>query len=133
MSKSANGVARKRANTAEQSGDTKTFARWRTEGCIKEVKLDDESVTLQIEPTEAFSVGVDGAKKILFVKEEETDAKDAKLVEAETSFVLGKSTDGECTKIPFPLLYQIKKDHARIRMVVENLESVSQIKSITFI
>lgn len=72
-------------------------------------------------------------KKILFVKEEETDAKDAKLVEAETSFVLGKSTDGECTKIPFPLLYQIKKDHARIRMVVENLESVSQIKSITFI
>lgn len=65
MSKSANGVARKRANTAEQSGDTKTFARWRTEGCIKEVKLDDESVTLQIEPTEAFSVGVDGAKKNL--------------------------------------------------------------------
>lgn len=126
----------KKPNANGLSEEGKTV--WYTEGCIKELKFDGKSVTLQVEPTEAFSTGVDGAKKILFVKEEETGAKpvDAKLVEDKTSFALGKGTDGEDTKISPTLLYQIKKDHVRIRMVVgngENFESVSQIKSITII
>lgn len=143
MSKNANRAAAKQANTTGRGTRTKTVVRWRTEGCVKELKLEGDEVTLKIEPTEAFSAGVDGDTRkcrILFVKEEESNKPDAnpvdaKLVDAGTSFALGKGTDSKDTEVSFALLYQMKKDHMRIRVGVDELDEKAKphIQSIALI
>lgn len=118
---------------------------WRSEGCIKELKLEGNEVTLKIDPTEAFVFGVDEVKKILFVMGEKpswesTNPVDAKLVEAGTEFVVDKvilanGKEDKSAKFSIGLLYALKKDCARIRMVVDELDEKAKprIQSIVLI
>ncbi len=134
MNTKTNGDVPKQASATKQTASKKTVARWYTEGCIKEVKLEGNEVTLKIEPTEAFAFGVDDVKKILFDIGEKpswkgTNPVDAKLVEAETEFCVCKNT-----RISFALLCQMKKDNTCVRMGVNKIgTSKPRIQSVVLI
>ena len=100
-----------------------------TEGHIKEIMVKGKGVTVKLTSSNEFSFGSDesvqpSGKRLVLTNGKETDAK---LVGLDTEFEFAVAG------IDLNMLYALKKDHAKVRAVVEASGSSYAVKKIALI
>lgn len=102
---------------------------YHTEGNIKEITVKGKAIAVKLAPSDEFSFGPDesdhpSCQKLVLVYGSGTDAK---LVGLDTEFKF------VVAGIDLNMLYALKKDHAKVRAVVEISGSSYTIKEIALI
>ena len=98
--------------------------QFHTEGYIKEIKVDDQGVSVTIDPTEKFSFGEgESSDKKLVLLEGESEDK-AELVAQSVEF---KFDSGEVKKCcDTSSLFSLKKDRAKLRVSVKKMSEENE-------
>ena len=110
--------------------------QFHTEGCIKEIKLNDQGISVKLDHSEKFSFG-DGesSDKKLVLLEGESEYK-AELIAQSVEFQFGNRDVKESDKdkndaasnaekpvgVDANLLFVLKKDRAKLRVSVEKMD-----------
>lgn len=91
--------------------------KWHTEGCIKEIKVNDQGIFVKIDPTEKFSFGEgESSDKKLVLLEGESEDK-ATLVAQSVEFKFDRGEVKKCCDTSS--LFSLKKDRAKLRVTMK--------------
>ena len=119
--------------------------QFHTEGYIKEIKLNDQGISVMLDPTEKFSFGEgeSSGKKLVLLEGESEDK--AELVAQSVEFQFGSGDVKESDKdkkdaasnaekpvgVDANLLFALKKDRAKLRVSVEEVSGSDPVKHYT--